>query len=227
MQYARLHPWELTIPEARELQERLAAEVIEQDRIVPLVRYVCGVDLSGSLADGEVLGAAVVLSYPALELVEVRTARHRPLFPYIPGYLSFRETPVLLNALEQLRTEPHLIFVDGHGRAHPRRFGIACHLGLILNRPTLGCAKSVLVGEQRNPRLARGATAALRDKGEQIGTAVRTRAGRRPVYVSAGHLVSLRAAVKWTLACAPRFRLPEPARLAHKAASGRLEPGLR
>ncbi len=202
-------------------------QVSQVDTFTGPVRYVAALDLSGNLADGEVLGAAVVLSYPELELVEVRTSRHRPLFPYIPGYLSFRESPVLLNAVEQLRTTPDLFFIDGQGLAHPRRFGIACHLGLFLERPTIGCAKSVLVGTHRNPRLARGATTPLLDDGERIGTVVRSRAGVRPLYISVGHQITLESAVQWTLACATTYRLPEPARLAHAAASGRLAAGLR
>lgn len=225
MNYSHLHPWELTIPQAKALQSELASRVVHAE-LPAQIRHVAGVDISGILADGDVLGSVVVLSYPALELVEVRTARHRPLFPYIPGYLSFRETPILLNAFDRLCTEPDVILVDGHGFAHPRRFGIACHLGLILGRPTIGCAKSVLVGKHGPLRLPRGATAPLLDKDEQIGLALRTREGIRPIYVSVGHKTTLNEAAKFVLSCAAGYRMPEPTRLAHHAANGNYVEGL-
>ena len=221
------HSWNLTIKEAKELQIVLSAQVCRENRLAGPPRYIAGVDISGALGDGETLGAVVVLSYPGLALIEVRTARKRPPMPYIPGLLSFRETPVLIDTLAQLTTTPDLLIVDGHGIAHPRRFGIACHLGILFDVPTIGCAKSILVGEHRSIRKRRRSTAPLQHKGETVGLAVRTREAVKPVYVSIGHNVDLAAAAMWVLACAKRYRLPEPTRLAHEAASGRLEVGLR
>ncbi|HMP01961.1 MAG TPA: endonuclease V, partial [Gemmatales bacterium] len=153
--------------------------------------------------------------YPTWRLVEQQTWQGEAGFPYIPGLLSFREAPALLAAIARLSCQPDLFVVDGQGLAHPRRLGLACHLGLWLGRPIFGCAKSLLVG--RPDRLAerRGATAPLRDRGEIVGMAVRTRRGVKPVYVSPGHLIDLPSAVAWSLALAPRWRLTEPIRQAH------------
>ena len=141
--------------------------------------------------------------------------------PYVPGLLSFRETPVLLAAFEQITMEPDVIMVDGHGRAHPRRFGIACHLGMLLDVPAIGCAKSVLVGSHGALAEQAGSASSLVHKGEVIGMGLRTQTGRTPIYVSVGHKVDLPSAMRWTMACAGKYRVPEPTRLAHIAASGR------
>ncbi len=160
--------------------------------------------------------AAVLWDVGRGELVEVAGARVPARFPYVPGYLSFRELPALLSAFERLRGTPDLVVADGQGRAHPRRFGLACHLGVLLDVPTIGCAKSRLVGFHREPGLRRGSHTQLREGAECIGEVVRTRAGVRPVFVSVGHRVSLVTARRWILRLASRYRLPEPVRAAHR-----------
>ncbi len=164
----------------------------------------------------EVYAAVVVLEFESLQVVEVAGVRARARFPYVPGYLSFREIPPLLAAFAKLEAVPDLIVCDGQGRAHPRRFGLACHLGVILDRPTLGCAKSRLIGEYREPGPRRGAHTRLLEGGEVIGEVVRTRSGVKPVFVSVGHRISLETARRTALRLAPRYRLPEPIRAAHQ-----------
>ena len=187
------------------------------------VRLVAGVDISAPDKEGKARAAAVVLSYPELEMVELKVAREMLPFPYIPGLLAFREMPPILAALERLEEEPDLLLADGQGLAHPRRFGIACHLGLWLERPVVGCAKSLLLGTHGPLGEARGSWAELRERGEVVGAAVRTRQGVNPIYVSTGHLIGLEAAIEWVLRLTPHHRLPEPLRLAHLAASGQLK----
>ena len=164
----------------------------------------------------------MVLSYPDLEVAEVGAVERTVDFPYVPGLLSFRESPVILAAYGKLKVAPDLILVDGQGIAHPRRFGIASHLGVLLGVPTVGCAKSLLCGAHGPLAAARGSTSEIEHEGEVIGMAVRTRDGVRPVYVSIGHMVNLAAAVSWVSSCCRGYRLPEPTRLAHQAASGHL-----
>lgn len=166
--------------------------------------------------DGRTAWAGVVVvSLPELLLVESACVLGRVTFPYVPGYLSFREGPHLLRAFARLKRRPDLILFDGQGIAHPRGFGLASHLGVLLNCPSVGCAKSRLVGEHGEPGPERGARVPLRDDGRTVGAVVRTRDGVRPLYVSIGHRISLRAAIRWTLACC-RFRVPEPIRLAEQ-----------
>lgn len=208
---------------ARAIQEELRGAVLEREPR-GAVRLVAGADVSFDRRSPWLHAAVVVLGLPDLELLEVATATREASFPYVPGYLSFREIPVLLDAFAKLRSVPDLVVCDGHGRAHPRRFGIASHLGVLLDRPTLGCAKSRLVGEVREPGPRRGAHVRLRHEGETIGEVVRTREGTRPVYVSVGHRVTLPWARRMVLRLAPRFRLPEPVRAAH-AASNRVRRG--
>lgn len=209
------HDWDLAIPEARALQERLRDRVIERGpRRVP--RLIAGADISFDRRSPHLHAAVVVLEAESLEVVEVAAARARARFPYVPGYLSFREIPPLLEAFAKLRAEPDLVICDGQGRAHPRRFGLACHLGVLLDLPTLGCAKSRLVGDYREPGPRRGAHTQLRDGGEVIGEVVRTRSFVKPVFVSVGHKISLETARRTALRLAPRYRLPEPVRAAHR-----------
>jgi deoxyribonuclease V len=219
-----LHPWSVTLEEAEAIQRRLASQVSPVNELPEEVRCVAGVDISGTDAEGMALGAAVALSYPGLEVVEVQTAREGPGMEYVPGFLSFREVPVLAKALEALQSEPDILMVDGQGYAHPRRFGIACHLGLLTGLPTIGCAKSVLCGKYDNLGVEAGATSPLIHRGEVVGMAVRTRAGVSPVFVSVGYRTNLEASVRWVMACSRGYRIPEPTRLAHKAASGTLKP---
>jgi deoxyribonuclease V len=215
----RLHGWNLTPREAIALQARLRERVIREDRI-GTVRLVAGVDV-GFERDGAITRAAVaVLEFPGLGLVEKAVVRKPTRFPYVPGLLSFREAPAVLAAFERLRLTPDLILYDGQGIAHPRRFGIASHIGLALDSPTIGVAKTRLIGEHRPPPDRRGAWTPLVDAGETIGAVLRTRAGVKPVYVSIGHRVSLEAAVRWVMACTTRYRLPETTRWADRLASG-------
>jgi deoxyribonuclease V len=189
--------------------------VRERDELPARVRLVAGADVSYDRGSPVLYAAVVVLDAERLEVVEVAAATGRATFPYVPGYLSFRELPPLLEAFAKLCARPDLVICDGHGRAHPRRFGFACHLGVALDLPSIGVAKSRLVGEHRAPGPRRGAHAALRDGGEVIGAVVRTQPGVAPVYVSVGHRVSLATARRLALRFAPRFRLPEPTRAAH------------
>ena len=218
MQYRSLHSWDVTPEEAREIQNRLRREVIAADQF-GTINTVAGVDIG--LKKDIALASVVVLSFPGLQVVDSEVAECAVRFPYIPGLLSFREVPPLLTAFDQLQTEPDLVIVDGQGIAHPRRFGLASHLGLILDKPTIGCAKSRLWGRYEEPGPEQGAYTHLVDKGEVIGAAVRTRTNVRVVYVSVGHQISLDSARTLTLACCRGYRLPETTRHAHNAASGK------
>ncbi len=208
------HSWNLTVPEARALQEDLRKLVVREDRLGP-VRRVAGVDVSYDRRSPVLFAAAVVLDADTLEPIETVGICDRARFPYVPGYLSFREAPAVLRALAKLRHTPDLLICDGHGVAHPRRFGLACHLGLWLDLPTIGCAKSRLIGSHAEPGTRRGSRRRLIDAGEVLGEVVRTREGVKPVYVSVGHRISLPTARRWVLHLARRVRLPEPVRAAH------------
>lgn len=201
------------------LQRELRAHLILTDRLGP-VRRVAGVDV-GFEADGTVTRAAVaVLRYPELELLESAIARRPTTFPYIPGLLSFRELPAVLDALERLREWPDLLLCDGQGIAHPRRFGLASHLGLLVDLPSIGVAKTRLCGTYEEPPNQRGAWAPLRAAGEIIGVALRTRPDVKPLYVSPGHRISQETALAYVMRCCTRYRLPETTRYAHRLASG-------
>ena len=213
-----LHGWDVAPDEAIRLQRTLAPQVIA-DQPLPLdsIRLVAGVDVS---VKGERSQAAVVvLRFPALDVVETVTAERPTTFPYVPGLLSFREGAVILDALSRLTSTPDAFLFDGQGTVHPRRFGIACHIGLFLDAPTVGCAKSLLVGHHAPLPAEKGAWAPLLDRGEVIGAALRTRANVKPVYVSVGHRAALDDARALVLACTTRYRLPEPTRRAHQAAA--------
>lgn len=209
----------MTPAEAIALQQSLRGEVVTVDRF-SRIGCVAGVDV-GFEEQGRVTRAAVaVLSFPELMLQEYAIARRPTAFPYIPGLLSFREVPAVLDALQQLRRLPDLLLCDGQGMAHPRRFGIACHLGVLTDLPTIGVAKSRLVGTHAPLSDAMGSWQDLYDKQERIGAVLRTRRGVRPLYISIGHRISLESAVEYVLRCTTRFRLPETTRAAHKLASG-------
>ncbi len=186
-------------------------------------RFIAGVDISVDRARGMGRGAVVVLSYPELEVAEVQTVEDNINFPYVPGLLSFREAPITLAACEKLEITPDLVLVDGQGIAHPRRLGLASHLGLFLDKPTIGCAKSRLCGSHFEPANEAGSHAELLDNDEVIGAALRTKAGVNPIYVSIGHKVDLESAIYWAMQCCRGYRLPEPTRLAHLAAGGNLK----
>ena len=221
MKITPLHNWNLAPAEAVQLQKQLAHEVIKEDHFEKTVETVAGIDLGYDAENNNSRAVVVVLSFPALELLETSEAITPIQFPYVPGLLSFRETPVAIKALEKLTITPDLILCDGQGLAHPRRFGIACHVGLITNVPTLGVAKSLLVGKFENLGETRGSIAPLIHKNEQVGVAVRTKDKVQPVYVSIGHRISLTTATNYVLQCAPKYRLPETTRLADKMASYR------
>lgn len=221
---ARLqHAWNLSPSDAAAFQTELAPQVIAEGGPRD-VRLVAGVDISigGRRGQNPGRGAVAVLAYPGLRAVEQSVVEKAVEFPYIPGLLSFREIPVLLPAFAGLRATPDLLIVDGQGRAHPRRMGLASHLGLIFDLPTIGCAKSKLVGEYSGLGEERGAVAQLRYHDEIIGAAVRTRTGMNPVFVSVGHRIGLEEAIDWSLRLSRGFRIPEPTRLAHQAAAGRM-----
>lgn len=217
MHFKPLHDWELTPAEAVQLQKELASRVI-YDRPLALddVRLVAGVDVS---VKGDQSRAAVtVMTFPGLELIEVVTSDQRTPFPYIPGLLSFREGPVLVAAFRYLHYRPDVFIFDGMGRLHPRRMGIASHLGLWLDIPSIGCGKTRLIGEHGELSPERGASVPVFDHGEMLGVLLRTRTNVKPVYISPGHLIDIDSARALVLACTPRYRLPEPIREAHKAA---------
>jgi deoxyribonuclease V len=211
----QLHPWALTPAEAIALQRRLAPEVVREGWPEG-VRTVAGVDVAAGRAGERARGAVVVLSYPELRAIQEEWVEVRATFPYVPGLLSFREVPVLAEALQRLGRPPDLLIVDGQGYAHPRRFGLACHLGLLLDVPTIGCAKSRLVGEHAPLGREAGSTSDLVDGGEVVGRVLRTRTGVKPIYVSAGHRIGLDAACEWVVRCCRGQRLPEPVRLADR-----------
>ena len=219
MQINHLHPWDLSPKEAIALQATLAARVIrEGDLDERAVRRIAGADVAFDKLNGRAVGAVVLLAYPSLDEVDRVVIETPVTFPYVPGLLSFRETPVLLGAFERLPETPDLLMVDGHGYAHPRRFGFACHLGLLLDLPAIGVAKSRLIGEQGTVAGPRGSRADLTHEGDVIGLMLRTRQGVRSVYVSVGHRISLAAAERWALNCARGYRVPEPTRRADRIA---------
>ena len=217
MKVKRLHGWQLSVTQASALQHRLAAQVARSGGVIA-PHLIAGVDIATGKGDGMATGAVVVLSYPEFMVVETKVVQGRLDFPYIPGLLSFRELPLTLAACESLSLTPDLVLVDGQGVAHPRRFGIASHLGLFLDTPTIGCAKSRLCGRHEEPEIEAGSYTEVVDRGETIGVALRTRPAVKPVYVSIGHKVDLETAIHWVLECCRGYRLPEPLRLAHQAA---------
>jgi len=221
MRVQKLHGWEVSAAQAREIQLRLAKRVVTANEVIT-PRLIAGIDISAPDAQGVTRGAAVVLRYPEFGIVEVKEAQSKIRFPYVPGLLSFRESPLILAACEKLCNIPDLILVDGQGIAHPRRFGLASHVGLLLDLPTIGCAKSILCGQHRPVGEEAGSHAELLDNGELVGAALRTKSGVKPIYVSVGHRIDLASALQWVIRCCRGYRLPEPTRLAHLAAGGML-----
>ena len=209
----------LTPRQAIALQMELRDRVIRQDRFSTPHR-VAGVDV-GFEEQGSVTRAAVaVLDFPSLKPLEEAVARQPTCFPYVPGLLSFREIPAILQALDKLAQPPDLLLCDGQGLAHPRRFGLACHLGLLTDIPAIGVAKSRLIGSHGALPAEKGAWVPLTHKGEVIGAVLRTRSGVKPLYISIGHRISLESAIRYVLACTTRYKLPETTRAAHRLASG-------
>lgn len=203
----------LTLSEARALQKGLA-ELVREETVPGSIELIAGVDAAYDLGVGRVHAAVTLWNVESERVLETATASAETRFPYVPGFLAWRELPVVLAAFANLCRRPHLVLVDGHGRAHPRRCGLACVAGLALDLPTAGCAKSILLGSFSGLGAERGTCAPLLDRDEVIGMALRTRTGVRPVYVSVGHRITLDGACRSVLA-ASRFRVPEPLRLAH------------
>ncbi len=226
------HDWRLTSEEAARLQAELAGRILEQPPARE-IRLVAGLDAAFPAVGAGggrplCLAAAVLWDLRERRTVETRTAAREVLFPYIPGLLSFREAPAVLAALEALEGQPDAVICDGQGRAHPRRFGLACHVGWLADLPAIGCAKSRLVGRYAEPGPQPGSRSPLVDRREVVGAVVRTREGVRPVFVSVGHRVDLETAVRLVLACTAGYRLPEPTRLADRvvgAAARAMERG--
>jgi deoxyribonuclease V len=206
----------ITLDEARAMQKELAQLVITKDQFANPITYVAGVDVGYNLRTNEQTAAAVLMNVHTRTVEQIVTATTPTFLPYIPGFLSFREIPTILEALKKLTTKPDLILCDGQGIAHPRGLGIASHLGVLLDMPTLGCGKSLLVGRAEEPALEKGSQTPLIYRKKQIGVAVRTRAKVKPVYVSPGHRICQETAVAWILAFATRYRLPEPIHIADR-----------
>ena len=222
MRIVQRHGWRISTSEATKLQKELSVEVYRTGNVAE-PRLVAGVDISVNRWAKTGTAAVVVLNYPDLEIVEVKTVTDKIEFPYVPGLLSFREAPLIIAACEELAVTPDLVMVDGQGIAHPRRLGLASHLGLCLDVPTIGVAKSRLCGSHEEPDKEAGSYTELTDNGEVIGAVLRTRTGVKPMYVSIGHKIDLPGAIHWVLESCRGYRLPEPTRLAHQAAGGNLK----
>ncbi|MEM7594407.1 MAG: deoxyribonuclease V [Cyanobacteria bacterium P01_A01_bin.83] len=218
MELKLTHPWVKTVAQAKEIQEQLRSQVISSDCLDD-VNYVAGVDI-GFKNNYTISQAAIaILTYPNLELVEHKLAQIPTAFPYVPGYLSFREIPAILAVLPQLEIIPDLILCDGQGLAHPRRLGLASHLGLLLDIPTIGVAKSLFIGKHEPVPTVKGSWQPLIDREETVGVALRSRTNVKPIYVSIGHKISLPTAISYVMGCITKYRLPETTRWADKLAS--------
>lgn len=216
------HSWHLSEVEALTLQGQLAAEVIKEDQLRQ-VNLIAGVDVAYSKKSDRLVAAVVILNANTLKVIETATTEDRAQFPYVPGLLSFRELPPLIKVLAKLRHSPDLIICDGQGYAHPRRFGLACHLGVVFGIPTIGCGKTRLVGDHDELNEARGARVPLIDKGEVVGSVLRTQSHTNPVYISIGHRISLATACQYILKTSPEYRLPETTRQADQTVRSMLK----
>jgi len=215
MKARALHPWQVSPHEAIAIQKRLRTEVSTEPTLGD-IRYIAGADIATSKESPRAYAGVVVLSYPDLEVVEERGLEAEVRFPYVPGLLAFREGPALIRVFEQLTTEPDVLVFDGQGLAHPRGMGIATHLGLVFDKPSIGCAKSLLYGRYQEPGQEKGAWADLRDpQGNIIGAVVRSKPKTTPIFVSIGHRIDLVTAIRLLLDCTRGVRIPEPTRLAH------------
>lgn len=221
MKIAKRFDWHVSTTRAREIQTELAPQILRVGKF-DTPELVAGVDVAVNRWARTGTAAVVVLKHPEMKVIETKSVTASIEFPYVPGLLTFREAPLALAAFEKLTVTPDLVMVDGQGIAHPRRIGLAAHIGLCLGVPTIGCAKSRLIGECGEPGFDAGSYAELRDCGDVIGAVVRTKAGVKPVYVSIGHMIDLPSAIRYVLECCRGFRLPEPTRLAHQAAGGNL-----
>ncbi|MFH1616257.1 MAG: deoxyribonuclease V [Planctomycetota bacterium] len=218
MRIKQLHNWQVSARRAIELQKQLACRVCCK-AIKKNIKYVGGIDCAFTKDSRKIIACIVLLEYPSLELIEQAIAVSKVNFPYIPGLLSFREAPVCLEAAAKLKKLPDVFIVDGQGISHPRRLGLASHIGLFLDKPTIGCAKSRLTGRYDEPAEDKGSRSELKDNDEIIGAVLRTRSNVKPVFVSVGHKCLLEQAVHLCLGCAVKYRLPEPVRLAHQKVS--------
>ena len=227
MKIRNLHDWDVDYRAAVAIQEGLRGKLILEDRLSKNIRFVAGADVSCNRGDDRVWAAVVVLDAATLEVIEEAGHSERARMPYIPGLLSFREGPVVLKAFEKLRRRPDAILFDGQGIAHPRGLGLASHMGLILGIPSVGCAKTRLIGSFEEPGDRRGSHSPLVHEGRQIGAVLRTKDRVKPVFVSPGHRVSLERAVDIVLACARRYRIPEPTRQAHMLVNRMRKEGVR
>jgi len=209
-----LHPWNVSYQQAVKIQKELRKRLVF-DLVLPTPKYVAGVDVSVSKGSRSGWAGVVVFSFPDLQVIEEQSAKGQVTFPYIPGLLSFREIPLLCKAIERLTIQPDVFICDGQGLAHPRRMGIATHLGILLDKPTIGCAKSRLIGTHGQVGPRKGDYSPLMDNGEQVGVVLRTRKGVKPVFVSPGYGISLADSRILVLCCTTKYRLPEPIRAAH------------
>ncbi|MEN6521488.1 MAG: deoxyribonuclease V [Armatimonadota bacterium] len=218
MRIKNLHPWNVTPAEAVRIQNDLC-RLVSLDDVFGPIQTIAGVDVGLSQANETATGGIVVLSFPGLELIETAFAAKPVEFPYIPGLLAFREIPAILDAFKLLKAKPDIMIVDGQGLAHQRRFGIACHLGVLLDLPSIGCGKSRLIGNYEEPGPEPGDSSPLMADSEQLGNVVRTKFRVKPVFISPGHRIGFTSAVEVTLSCVRGYRLPEPVRLAHNLVS--------
>ena len=209
-----MHSWDVEPGEAFQIQKRLKEQLTLRFDLRDYIEAVAGADVAFCQDDGKVFATVVVLDFNSSEVIEIQSASAPLTFPYVPGLLSFREGPALLKAFDNLGCEPDVIIFDGQGIAHPRGCGLASHMGLLLNRPSIGCAKSKLVGDYEEPGVQRGCHSYLLSGEERIGAVLRTKDAVNPVFVSPGHLIDIESAVKIVLKCSSRYRLPEPTRLA-------------
>ncbi|MBT8340275.1 MAG: deoxyribonuclease V [Desulfatitalea sp.] len=216
------HPWDLKPSEALNLQQELGAKVIKEDQFKEIL-LIAGVDVAYAKHSETITAAVVIIDAASLTVIETVAVEDKARFPYIPGMFSFRELPSLIKAFAKLQHKPDLVVYDGQGCAHPRRFGIACHLGVIFDLPTIGCAKTRLLGVNDEPHCKRGATQPLLDEGEVIGNVLRTQNRINPIYVSVGHRISLGTACDWVLRLSPKYRLPETTRQADQAVRNALK----
>lgn len=212
MNYFKLHPWKVTPKTAKKIQLKLRRLIIKR-KSFKTVNTVGAADVS--FVRGWVYGVVAIFTFPKLELIEKAEAKAKVTFPYVPGLLTFREGPILLKAFEKIKNEPDVILFDGQGIAHPIGFGEAAHLGVLLNKPSIGCAKSKLCGEYPEPKNEREAYSFIKLEGKVVGAALRTRVNTKPIFVSIGHKIDLKYAIKIVLQCVREFRIPEPLRFVH------------
>ena len=216
MKTLSLHPWKVKSQQALKIQKELANQVSQENRLRTAPQWIAGADISLTLGSEEAFAGIVILNARTLEIADEYFIKGKIDFPYIPGLLSFREAPLLLKLFKKVSPAPQLIFFDGQGVAHPRKLGLASHMGLFLNCPTIGCAKSRLTGTYREPGLKKGCRSRLTDPhNNTLGTVLRTRENCKPVFISVGHQINLETAVRWAMKCTTRYRIPEPTRLAH------------